>query len=152
MDCLPSSSLDHVQNFTGPLIKLLQFHLERNWHDTDIVKDQQYSNVVYTFFHLKTEAFIEEVLPEPVCSIENDHCTAGTGKTLVINSIDAAGYHLLEPHSVKNVAPSCTAAFFIKGKTIHSLFPIPIGIETSQSRQADEAPARAKRLDLPLSG
>ena len=49
------------------------------------------------------------------------------GKTRVINAINAAGYHLLEPPSVKNVAPFGTAAFFMKGKTIHSLFPIPIG-------------------------
>jgi hypothetical protein len=53
-----------------PLIKLLQSQLQQNGDDTDIVNDlvarrrvvKQYSNVVCTFFHLKTEAFIEEVL------------------------------------------------------------------------------------------
>ncbi len=61
-----------------PLIKLLQSHLEQNGDDTDIVNDlvarrrvvKQYSNVVCTFFHLKTVAFIEEVL-KPVYGVSD---------------------------------------------------------------------------------
>jgi hypothetical protein len=68
--------------------------------------------------------------------------TAGTGKTRVIQSINSAGHHLLGPASVKNVAPSGTAAFLMKGKTIHSLFPIPIGPASYKPM----TPPRADRL------
>ena len=52
--------------------------MEQNGDDTDIVNDlvarrrvvKQYSNVVCTFFHLKTEAFIEEVL-KPVYGVSD---------------------------------------------------------------------------------
>jgi hypothetical protein len=77
--------------------------------------------------------------------------TAGTGKTRVITAINSAGYFLLGPHSVKNVAPSGTAAFLMKGKTIHSLFPIPIGPGQYKPMKAPRAD-RLNKLQQALQG
>ena len=73
------------------------------------------------------------------------------GKTRVINAINAAGYHLLGPDSVKNVAPFGTAAFLMKGKTIHSLFPIPIGPAQYKPMNSPRAD-RLMRLQQELRG
>jgi ATP-dependent DNA helicase PIF1 len=68
--------------------------------------------------------------------------TAGTGKTRIIKIINAAAHKLLGPQSIRNVAPSGTAAYLMGGRTLHSLFPIPIG----PAQYKPMKPPRADRL------
>ena len=77
--------------------------------------------------------------------------TAGTGKTRVIQIINAAAHKLLGPKSIQNVAPSGTAAFLMGGRTIHSLFPVPIGPSQYKPMRATRAD-RLMRLQQDLAG
>jgi hypothetical protein len=77
--------------------------------------------------------------------------TAGTGKTRIIKIINAAAHQLLGPQSIRNVAPSGTAAYLMGGRTLHSLFPIPIGPGQYKPMKAPRAD-RLMRLQKDLEG
>jgi len=52
---------------------------------------------------------------------------AGTGKTFWLNAVKEFASRTVGPEFVKAAAPSGTAAFLIRGETLHSLFYLPIG-------------------------
>ena len=75
--------------------------------------------------------------------------SAGTGKTKVIEIISAFAWRLFGPGGMRNVAPSGTAAFLMRGTTLHSLFPIPMGPAQYQGFRSPTG-ERLRRLQADL--
>jgi hypothetical protein len=102
--------------------------------------------IAFNILKLHIETAARDGLSELPQLLLNISGGAGTGKTYWLNAVKAFASTTVGPEFVIAAAPSGTAAFLIRGETLHSLLYLPIGKGVLEPLKGDRLAELQKRF------